>query len=61
MFWIIFAISAVVLWLFCQILQWQAIEKLADDLTIALIPSGEGVILDPTTLLSEGPRHDGHP
>lgn len=34
------------------VLQWLAITNLADDITIALIPSGEGIILDPATLLA---------
>ncbi len=37
------------------LLQWEAVQKLADDVTIALIPSGEGVIIDPTTLLGQVP------
>jgi regulator of protease activity HflC (stomatin/prohibitin superfamily) len=34
-----------------EVIQFQALEKLADNIQIALIPSGQGVILDPTTLL----------
>lgn len=37
------------------LVQWEAVQKLADDITIALIPSGEGVIIDPTTLLGQAP------
>ena len=34
-----------------EVIQFQAIQKLSDKIQIALIPSGQGVILDPTTLL----------
>jgi regulator of protease activity HflC (stomatin/prohibitin superfamily) len=34
------------------ILKYQAIERLGDRVTIALIPSGEGFILDPSALLT---------
>ncbi|MGE3076683.1 MAG: prohibitin family protein [Dehalococcoidia bacterium] len=34
-----------------EVIQFQALEKLADNVQIALIPSGQGVILDPTSLL----------
>lgn len=34
-----------------EVIQYQAIQKLADDIEIALIPSGEGVIIDPSTIL----------
>ena len=34
-----------------QVIQWLAVDKLADDLDIALLPSGQGVIIDPATLL----------
>ena len=33
------------------VIQFQAIEKLSDNIQIALIPSGQGIILDPATLL----------
>lgn len=33
------------------VLQYQAIDRLAEKIQIALIPSGEGLILDPSTLL----------
>lgn len=33
------------------VLQYQAIDRLADKIQIALIPSGQGLILDPSTLL----------
>jgi prohibitin 2 len=32
------------------VVQFKAIEKLGDNIQIALIPSGQGIILDPTTL-----------
>ena len=35
-----------------NVILFQAIQKLADDLQIALIPAGEGVLIDPTTLLT---------
>jgi prohibitin 2 len=34
------------------LVKWEAVQKLADDITIALLPSGEGIIIDPATLLS---------
>lgn len=34
-----------------QLIQFQAVQKLADNIQIALIPSGEGIIVDPATLL----------
>lgn len=34
-----------------QILQYEAIKRLADNVQIALIPSGEGFILDPSSIL----------
>ncbi len=33
------------------LVQFQAMQKLAPNLQIALIPSGEGIIIDPSTLL----------
>ena len=35
-----------------NVILFQAIQKLADDLAIAILPAGEGVIIDPTTLLT---------
>ncbi len=35
-----------------KVIQFQALQKLADNVQIALLPSGEGVIIDPTTLLT---------
>lgn len=34
-----------------EVIQFQAIQKLGDKIQIAIIPSGQGVIIDPTTLL----------
>ena len=34
-----------------QVIQWLAVDKLAPTIDIALIPSGQGIILDPATLL----------
>jgi regulator of protease activity HflC (stomatin/prohibitin superfamily) len=35
-----------------KVIQFEAIQKLGDDLDIAILPAGEGVIIDPTTLLT---------
>ncbi len=35
-----------------KVIQFEAIQKLADNLNIAILPAGEGVIIDPTTLLT---------
>lgn len=37
------------------LVQFQAMQKLSDNLQIALIPTGEGIIIDPTTLLGPLP------
>jgi regulator of protease activity HflC (stomatin/prohibitin superfamily) len=37
------------------LIQFQALQKLADNVQIALIPSGQGVIIDPATLLQQQP------
>jgi regulator of protease activity HflC (stomatin/prohibitin superfamily) len=37
------------------LIQFQALQKLADNVQIALIPSGNGIIIDPATLLSPNP------
>jgi len=37
------------------LIQWQAIQKLADNVQIALIPSGQGIIIDPAQLLGRSP------
>jgi prohibitin 2 len=34
-----------------RVIQFQALEKLADNIQIALIPSGENIIIDPAALL----------
>ena len=34
-----------------EVIQFQALQKLGDNVQIALIPSGQGIILDPATLL----------
>jgi len=34
-----------------QLIQWQAIQRLAGNVEIALIPSGNGIIIDPAALL----------
>ncbi|MEX2230419.1 MAG: prohibitin family protein [Dehalococcoidia bacterium] len=34
------------------LIQFQAVQKLADNVQIALIPSGNGIIIDPATLLA---------
>lgn len=38
------------------LIQFQALQKLADNVSIALIPSGNGLIIDPATLLG-GPQN----
>ena len=35
-----------------QVIQYLAVEKFSPNVNIALIPSGEGIILDPATLLA---------
>ena len=44
-----------------QVIQWLAVDKLADDLDIALLPSGQGVIIDPATLLGGMQSDDDDP
>ena len=39
------------------LIQFQAIQKLADNIQIALIPSGQGVIIDPTSLFGTTPAN----
>jgi regulator of protease activity HflC (stomatin/prohibitin superfamily) len=34
-----------------KVIQFQALQKLADNVQIALLPSGQGIIIDPATLL----------
>jgi prohibitin 2 len=36
------------------VLQYLAIQRLSDNVTIALVPSGEGLLLDPSTLIGGG-------
>ncbi len=38
------------------LIQFQALQKLSDNVQIAIIPSGEGIIIDPATLLGGGGR-----
>jgi len=35
-----------------KVIQWLAVDKLAPTIDIALIPSGQNIIIDPATLLS---------
>jgi regulator of protease activity HflC (stomatin/prohibitin superfamily) len=37
------------------LIQFQALQKLADNVQIALIPSGNGIIIDPASLLAPNP------
>jgi regulator of protease activity HflC (stomatin/prohibitin superfamily) len=37
------------------LIQFQAVQKLSDNVTVALIPSGQGIIIDPATLLGTKP------
>ena len=34
-----------------EVIQFQALQKLADDIQIALLPAGQGLIIDPSTFL----------
>jgi regulator of protease activity HflC (stomatin/prohibitin superfamily) len=34
-----------------EVIQFQALQKLADNVQIALLPAGQGIIIDPATLL----------
>lgn len=38
-----------------EVIQWQAVQKLADKIQIALLPSGQGIIIDPASLLGATP------
>lgn len=38
-----------------NLIQWQAVQKLGDKIQIALLPSGQGIIIDPATLLKQNP------
>ena len=42
-----------------SLIQFQAVQKLADNVKIALIPSGQGIIIDPATIL--GPLEESSP
>lgn len=35
-----------------EVIQFQALQKLADNVQLALLPSGQGIIIDPATLLA---------
>ena len=35
-----------------EVIQFQAVQKLSDKIQIALLPSGQGIIIDPATLLA---------
>lgn len=39
-----------------EVIQFQALQKLSDNVQIALLPSGQGIIIDPTTLLTQPPE-----
>ncbi len=39
-----------------EVIQFQALQKLADNVQIALLPSGQGIIIDPATLLKPLPE-----
>ena len=41
-----------------QVIQYLAVDKLAPDLDIALIPSGQNIIIDPATLLTKQDEDD---
>jgi len=36
-----------------EVIQFQALQKLSDNVQIAFLPSGQGIIIDPTTLLQQ--------
>lgn len=35
-----------------EVIQFQAVQKLGDNVQIAILPAGQGVLIDPTTLLT---------
>jgi len=37
-----------------EVIQFQALQQLGDNIQIALIPAGQGIIIDPATLLGQG-------
>lgn len=41
-----------------QVIQYLAVDKLTDDLDLALLPSGQGIIIDPAMLLSQAQAND---
>lgn len=36
-----------------EVIQFQALQKLGDNIQIALLPAGQGIIIDPATLLGQ--------
>ena len=38
-----------------EVIQFQALQKLSDNVQIALLPAGQGIIIDPATLLGPQP------
>jgi len=38
------------------LIQFQALQKLADNVQIALLPAGQGIIIDPSTILKTTPE-----
>ena len=44
-----------------QVIQYLAVDKLTDDLDLALLPSGQGIIIDPAMLLSQAQANDDDP
>lgn len=38
-----------------ELIQFQAVQKLSDKITIALVPSGAGLLVDPATLIGQQP------
>jgi len=39
-----------------ELIQFQALQKLADNIQIALLPAGQGIIIDPSTILKTTPE-----
>lgn len=35
-----------------EVIQFQAVQKLGDNVQVAILPAGQGVLIDPTTLLT---------
>jgi regulator of protease activity HflC (stomatin/prohibitin superfamily) len=42
-----------------QVISFAAVQTLADNIQIALIPSGEGILIDPATLIGTNPGGSG--